>query len=98
MNYTPDFLWKNFKLGTELQISGSFIYNALESFDQMEHFCNDEQIFEFLYNTSVGLERLEKIAVVLLEHNPIDNQEEFEKSLITHNHSGLLNRIKEKRV
>lgn len=97
MNYTPEYLWKNFKLGTELQISGSFIYNALDCFDQMQDFGNDEEIFEFLYNTSVGLERLEKIAVVLLEHNSFDNQEEFEGSLITHNHSGLLNRIKEKR-
>ncbi len=97
MSYTPDFFWKNFRLGTELQISGSFIYNALYFFDQMEHFCNDEEIFEFLYNTSVGLERLEKITVILLEHDTFINQMEFEKTLITHNHLELLDRIKKKK-
>ena len=95
MSYTPEYFWKNFRLGTELQISGSFIYNALYFFDQMEHFCNDEEIFEFLYNTSVGLERLEKIAIILLEHDSSMDQEEFEKTLITHSHLELLDRIKE---
>lgn len=97
MSYTPEYFWKNFRLGTEVQISGAFIYNALYFFDQMEHFCNDEEIFEFLYNTSVGLERLEKIVVILLEHEAAINQEEFEKTLITHSHLELLNRIKEKK-
>jgi hypothetical protein len=97
MSYTPEYFWKNFRLGTELQISGSFIYNALYFFDQMEHFCNDEEIFEFLYNASVGLERLEKIAIILLEHDSSMDQEEFEKTLITHSHSELLDRIKKKK-
>jgi len=97
MSYSPEYFWKNFRLGTELQISGTFIYNALYFFDQIEYFCNDEEIFEFLYNTSVGLERLEKIAVILLEHNTLIKQDEFEKTLITHNHSELIDRIKKKK-
>ena len=40
--------WKNFNLGTELQISGSFIYNGLLVFDEMETFYHEEEIFEFL--------------------------------------------------
>lgn len=97
MSYTPEYFWKNFRLGTELQVSGSFIYNALYFFDQMECFNNEEEIFEFLYSLSVGIERLEKIAIILLEHDKSTNQEEFEKTLITHSHSDLIDRIKKNR-
>jgi hypothetical protein len=88
--------WKNFRLGTELQVAGTFIYNGLFVMSQMEHFYFEEQIFEVLYNLSVGIERLEKIAVILIEHMPGQNQEDFEKTLITHNHIELFNRIKKK--
>lgn len=86
--------WKNFSLGTELQISGSFIYNGLYQFDKLKGFYHEEEIFEFMYNLAVGIERLMKIDVILIEHNSEINQEEFEKSLITHNHLELLRRIK----
>ncbi len=92
-----NFFWKNWRLGTELQVSGSFIYNGLLTLDKMESFYYPEECFELLYNLSVGLERLMKIAVVLLEHDTINSQEEFEKTLITHNHFDLLNRIKKKK-
>lgn len=89
-----DYFWKNFRLGTELQTSGNFIYNSLYFFDKLEYMRFEEDIFEFLYSISVGVERIQKIAIILLEHNSITNQEEFEKSLITHNHIELLKRIK----
>ena len=89
-----DLFWKNFRLGTELQISGSFIYNAIYFFDQMEHFYYEEECFEFLYNCAVGLERLGKIVVVLLEHTDETDQEKFEKTLITHNQLEIYTRIK----
>ena len=92
----PDLFWKNFRLGTELQVSGTFIYNGLFVLSQMEHFYFEEQIFEMLYNLSVGLERLQKIALILIEHQEGMKQDEFEKTLITHNHIDLLNRIKKK--
>ena len=56
----PELFWKNFNLGTELQISGSFIYNALYHLDKMKNFRYEEDCFEFLYNISVGIERLQK--------------------------------------
>lgn len=86
--------WKNFHLGTELQISGTFIYNSLYSFDRMTSFYFEEECFEFLYNSSVGFERLLKIVIVLSEHTENTEQQSFEKSLITHNHLELFNRIK----
>lgn len=90
----PDFFWKNFRLGTELHVSGAFIYDALLLLDKMEHFNHEDECFTFLYYTAVGIERLEKIAIILLEHNPQTDQEKFEKSLITHNHLELIYRIK----
>jgi hypothetical protein len=89
-----DQYWKNFKLGKELDISGRFIYNGLQTFHEMQHFAYEEEIFEFLYNISVGIERLLKIAVILIEHNEAVDQADFEESLITHNHGELLRRVK----
>jgi hypothetical protein len=92
-NFTHTELWKNFQLGNELAISGSFIYNGLHCFELMQIFYHEEEAFEFLYNISVGIERLQKIAIVLSEHTEIVDQENFEKSLITHNHIDLHKRI-----
>jgi len=78
--------WKNFNLGQELSISGAFIYNGLRRFHEMQELDHTDEIFEFLYNLSVGFERLLKIAVILIEHKDDSNQEALEKSLITHNH------------
>src|SRR4051812_21961360 len=87
-------LWKNFDLGQELTVSGGFIYEGLRRFHDMQTLENADEIFEFLYSLSIGLERLLKVAVVLIEHDENSDQEEFEKSLITHNHLELLRRVK----
>lgn len=84
--------WKNFKLGSELDIAGRFIYNGIKVFDDMEGFYLEEDIFEFLYFTAVGIERLLKVVVILSEHNTNSDLEAFEQSLITHNHSDLMQR------
>jgi len=90
----PTLFWKNFKLGEELSISGAFIYNGMRRFHEMRKLDYPDEIFEVLYNLAVGFERLLKIAVVLLEHNDASDQENLERSLITHNHLDLLARIK----
>jgi len=89
--------WKNFNMGIELNIAGAFIYDGLLAFDEMETFYHEYEVFDFLYNIAVGLERLEKIAITLIEHYSSINQDEFEKSLITHNHIDLFKRIEQKR-
>lgn len=95
MNYLENnnYFWKNFKLGTELHIAGNFIYDALYDIDQLEYFNYADECFNILYKLSIGIERLEKIAIILLEHNNKINQEELKKSLITHNHIDLIGRI-----
>jgi hypothetical protein len=53
----------------------------------------EDYIFEFLYQIVVGFERLEKISLILLENITNEEQEEFEKGLIMHNHIELFKRI-----
>jgi hypothetical protein len=86
-------LWKNFSLGKELSLAGSYIYNGLKTFDEMENFYHEEDIFEFLYAISIGTERLEKIVITLKEDIPPDKQNDFEKTLITHNNLELMKRV-----
>ncbi|HBO7191836.1 hypothetical protein ABZR71_26225 [Pseudomonas paraeruginosa] len=86
--------WKNFRLGEEVHVAGSFIYNGLRRFHELQQLDHTDEIFEFLYNLSVGLERLLKIAVVLLEHTDSIDQQALEQSLITHSHLDLLARVR----
>ncbi len=86
--------WKNFRLGEELHIAGSFIYNGMRQFHELVKLDMPDELFEFLYDLSVGLERLLKIAVVLYEHVDGGDQEALEKSLITHSHQELVARIR----
>lgn len=90
----PTQFWKNFKLGEEVSVSGAFIYNGMRRFHEIRKLDYTDEVFEVLYNLSVGFERLLKITVVLLEHDDAIDQEELEKSLITHNHLELLSRVR----
>ncbi|MBW3513046.1 hypothetical protein [Janthinobacterium sp. NKUCC06_STL] len=87
-------LWKNFRLGEEVHVAGSFIYNGLRRFHELEMLNHSDELFEFLYNLSVGIERLLKIAIVLHEHTETIDQISLEKSLITHSHLDLLARLR----
>lgn len=86
--------WKNFRLGEELHIAGAFIYNGLRRFHEMRQLQHSDELFEFLYDLSVGFERLLKICVVLYEHDEDSDQTELENSLITHRHLDLLAKLR----
>ena len=60
-------LHKNFKMSTEIDIAGTFIYNGMKELEQMEMFKNESDIFSFLYHISVGIERIQKVLLVMLE-------------------------------
>ena len=89
-------LWayKNFNMGHELDISGEFIYDGIEALNEMICIEESSPLFSFLYHTSVGIERLQKLIIVLFEDIKFDEYEEFEKNLITHSHQDLHSRIK----
>jgi hypothetical protein len=89
----PDQIWKNFDLGQEVSVSGAFIHDGLRCFHEMKTLENADEVFQFLYQVAVGLERLLKVAVTLFEHDGAQDQHSFERSLITHNHLELLRRV-----
>ncbi len=62
------FKWKSFDLNTELHIAGGFIYEGLYLIDRSFQLRNEDEYFLFLYNISVGIERLEKITYLLMAH------------------------------
>ena len=93
-----DKIWnyKNFNMVNELDIAGEFIYDGIQTLNQMNSISSEASIFSFLYHISVGIERLQKIILVLFEDITLENYEEFEKSLITHSHGYLHERISKK--
>ena len=94
-----DKIWnyKNFNMVNELDIAGEFIYDGIQTLNQMDVISDGAAIFSFLYHTAVGVERLQKILVVLLEDITLDNYKEFEEGIVTHSHCHLHERISEKR-
>lgn len=92
-NMTQTQRWKNFSLGEELSVAGTFIYNGLRRFYELHQLDYADDLFEVLYHLSIGIERLMKIAIILLEHDDVGDQEAFEASIMTHNHQALLARI-----
>ena len=86
-------IYKNFNMVVELDIAGECIYNGIHEIYRIKHFANDGPTFSALYNISVGIERLQKIACVLWCMDDYSDVMDFEKSLITHSHTGLRDRL-----
>lgn len=93
----PDEWWKNFALGIELDAAGTFVHNGIKSLHDLPSFVHPVDSFEILYSLSVGIERLLKVAIVLIEHHDQIKIDEFEKSLISHNMIALALRVDEQR-
>ncbi len=89
----PTEWWKNFALGIELDAAGTFIYNGIRALHELHHFQHPVDSFEILYNLSVGIERLLKVAIILIEHSESEDLNSLEESLITHNTADLAARL-----
>lgn len=87
--------FKNFPMIKEIEIAGHFVYSSMKSFCQLDSFWNESDIFYVLYTASVGIERLQKVLLVLSEDITAENVSDFEKTLITHSHQDLHKRIQE---
>jgi hypothetical protein len=90
--------WKNLGMGAELDIAGTFIYNSVRHLYSVKAFWNATDTFEILYNLSVGIERLQKVAIVLLEHNASTDISQLEESLKGHSTLALSDRIDKSRA
>ena len=84
---------KNFALCKEVGIAGKFIYDGMRDLNIIRNYVDTDNIFGFLYKISVGIERLQKIAYILLKNPTADEFEEIEKEIITHSHVGLQEKI-----
>lgn len=81
-------------LGTELDIAGIFLYKAMKQFCSIHTFELTSEVFMFLYFASVGIERLQKVLLVLSEQPKNKNgYDKFCKTLKTHNHTKLQEKI-----
>jgi hypothetical protein len=94
---TPEEWWKNYALGIEIDVAGTFIYNGIKALHELNSLNQPEESFEVLYNLSVGIERLLKVAIILIEHCDHIDMNQFEKSLISHNTIDLANRVNSQR-
>lgn len=90
---TPVQFWQNFKLGQEQEIAAGFIYDGLKILHDTETLGQETDIFPVLYNLSIGLERLSKVAIILIEFKEGVDTEKFENSLKTHQHLRLLEKV-----
>ena len=83
--------YKNFNMVSELDISGEFIYNGISIVNNMNSIDLEmpTELFLALYNISVGIERLQKIILVLWEFDEKEHIEEFSESIKIHNHVEL---------
>ena len=85
--------FKNFNLGKEIDIAGSFAYNALSILNNEENVYQNDQIFLFLYNTAVSIERMQKCVLFLCgSYDEIDIND-FSESLKSHDHQLLQSKI-----
>lgn len=89
-----EFYYNSVTLNRELHIAANFIYDALDLvfINNNDYKQLDEPEFNILYNLSVGIERFQKISIVLSQN--ISSQEELDKSkyikqLMKHNHKNL---------
>lgn len=87
--------YKNFNMVSELDISGEFIYNGISIVNNMNSIDSEmpTELFLALYNISVGIERLQKIILVLWEFDEKEPIEEFSERIKIHNHVELNRRI-----
>lgn len=84
---------KNFALCKEVGIAGKFIYDGMRDLNIIRNYVDTDNIFGFLYKISVGIERLQKIAYILLKNPTADEFERIEKEIITHSHVELQEKI-----
>ena len=71
----PDSFWnyKNFNMVNELNIAGEFIYDGIDALNRMNTIDEIPLLFSFLYHISVGIERIQKIILVLFGLNEQDD-------------------------
>ena len=87
---------KSVMMATELNVAGEFIYSALEKINKMVHFDDVGDVFYFLYHLAVGIERMQKVLLVVCNDVSECDIETFLEKIKSHNHAMLHGKVKEK--
>jgi hypothetical protein len=85
--------WKSVGLSKEIHLAGTFIFNGIKQFHDLEYLDDAVEVFEVLYSLSVGIERLQKVAIILIEHNREKDLNKLLKSIRIHDVLELSDRI-----
>lgn len=85
-----DVIWdfKSLNMGRELEIAGEFIYDSAKKAMSISGLNNNYELNIILYTGAVGIERMQKIFLCLIAHNPTDAGS-MPKCLKQHNHTEL---------
>lgn len=95
MDRGNELLKESVVMANELDVAGEFIYAAIDIFNKMNNFDQVGDNF-FLYHLAVGIERVQKILLVIINDVERDEIEDFLEKIKSHNHIMLHGKIKEK--
>lgn len=85
--------FKNFNIGKEIDLAGTFAYNALSILNTTQDVYLNDQIFMFLYNASVSVERMQKCVLFMYGNYNGSEIEQFAETIKIHDHQNLQCRI-----
>lgn len=83
-------------MANELDVAGEFIYAAIDKFNRMNNFDQVGDNFFFLYHLAVGIERVQKILLVIINDVGRGEIKNFLEKIKSHDHKMLHGKIKEK--
>ena len=81
--------FKNFNIGKEINLAGTFAYNALSALNTTQDVYLSDQIFMFLYNASVSVERMQKCVLFMYGNYSESGIEQFAKQIKNHDYLKL---------
>lgn len=81
--------FKNFNIGKEVDLAGTFAYNALSALNTTQNVHLNDQIFMFLYNASVSVERIQKCVLFMYGNYNSTEIEQFAETIKIHDHQNL---------
>lgn len=81
--------FKNFNIGKEIDLAGTFAYNALSILNTTQDVYLNDQIFMFLYNASVSVERMQKCVLFMYGSYNGSEIEQFAETIKIHDHQNL---------
>lgn len=85
--------FRNFNIGAEIDLAGSFAYNALSIINTAQDIYQNDQIFLFLYNAAVGVERMQKCVLFMYGDYKESDIDQFANTIKSHGHQKLQAKI-----